>query len=81
MGIGRVATVGDNARIEPFHSLLQNNVLDSKKWESQEELRIAIVNWIEGTYHRRRRKRSLGKMTPVQYEGAHEVVDKELLVA
>ena len=81
MGIGRVATAGDNARIEPFHWLLQNNILDSKKWESQEELRIAIVNRIEETYHRRRRKCSLGKITPVQYEGAHEIVDKELLVA
>jgi transposase InsO family protein len=79
--MGRVAAAGDNARIESFHSLLQNNVLDSKKWESQEELRIAIVIWIEKTYHRRRRKRSLGKMTPVEYEAAHEMLDKELLVA
>jgi transposase InsO family protein len=78
---GRVAAAGDNARMESFHSLLQNNVLDSKKWESQEELRIAIVHWIEGTYHRRRRKRSLGKMTGVEYEVAAEAVDKELLVA
>jgi transposase InsO family protein len=37
--------------------------------------------WIEESYHRRRRKGSLGKMTPVEYEVAHEVVDKELLVA
>jgi transposase InsO family protein len=79
--MGRVAAAGDNARMESFHSLLQNNVLDSKKWESQEELRIAIVHWIERTYHRRRRKRGLGKMTPVEYEAAHEVLDKELLVA
>jgi len=79
--MGRVAAAGDNARMESFHSLLQNNVLDSKKWESQEELRIAIVHWIEGTYHRRRRKRSLGRMTPVEYEAAHEMLDKELLVA
>ena len=65
-------------RMESFHSLLQNNVLDSKEWESQEERRIAIVHWTEGTYHRRRGKRSLGKMAPVEYEVAHEVVDKEL---
>ena len=79
--MGRVGAADDNARIESFHSLLQNNVLNSKKWQSQEELRIAIVTWIEGTYHLRRRKRSLGKMTPVEYEAADEVVDKELLVA
>ncbi len=53
----------------------------SMKWQSQEELRAAIVYWIEGTYHRRRRKRSLGKMTPVEYEVVAEVLDKELLVA
>jgi transposase InsO family protein len=79
--MGRVAGAGDNAQMESFRSLLQNNVLDSKKWEPQEELRIPIVTWIEGTYHRRRRKCSLGKMTPMEYEAAHEVVDKELLVA
>jgi transposase InsO family protein len=79
--MGRVGAAGDNARIESFHSLLQNNVLDSKKWDSQEELRIAIVTWIERTYHRRRRKLGLGKMTPVEYEVAAEAVDKGLLVA
>jgi putative transposase len=78
--MGRVGAAGDNARVESFHSLPQNNVLNFKKWESQEVLRIAIVNWIEGTYHRTRRKRSLAKMTPVEYEAAHEVVEKELLV-
>jgi hypothetical protein len=40
----------------------------------------AIVHWIEKTYHRRRRKRSLGKMTPVEYEVAAEAVDKEYLL-
>ncbi len=64
-----------------FIRLKQNNVLDSKKWESKDELQIAIVHWIEGIYHRRRRKCSLGKMTLVEYEMAREVVDKELLVA
>jgi len=60
--MGRVGAAGDNARMESFHSLLQNNVLDTKKWETREELRVAIVTWIERTYHRRRRKRSLGRM-------------------
>jgi transposase InsO family protein len=64
-----------------FIHLKQNNVLDSKKWESQEVLRIAIFTWIEGIDHRRRSKRSLGKLTPVEYEVAHEVIDKELLAA
>ena len=74
--MGRVAAAGDNARMESFHSLLQNNVLDTKKWETREELRLAIVHWIERTYHRRRRKRSLGRMTPVEFEAVFQAVDE-----
>ncbi len=72
---GRVAAAGDNARMESFYSLLQNNVLDTKKWETREELRLAIVTWIERTYHRRRRKRSLGRITPVEYEAVFRAID------
>ena len=36
--MGRVGAAGDNARMESFRSLLQNNVLNLKKRESQEEL-------------------------------------------
>ena len=28
----------------------------------------STVNWIERTYHRRRRQRGLGKLTPVEFE-------------
>lgn len=79
--MGRVAAAGDNARMESFHSLLQNNVLDTKKWETREELRLAIVTWIERTYHRRRRKRSLGKMTPVEYEAVFHALNEQLVAA
>jgi hypothetical protein len=48
---------------------------------TQEALRIAIVTCIEGTFHRRRRKISLGKKTPVECKVTHEVVDQELLFA
>lgn len=49
-------------------SLLQKNVLDRQTWQSREELRIAIVTWIERTYHRRRRQRVVGRLTPVEFE-------------
>lgn len=66
--MGRVGSAGDNAAMESFFALLQKNVLDRKRWESREELRIAIVTWIERTYHRRRRQAALGRLTPVEYE-------------
>jgi transposase len=31
-------------------------------------LHIAIVTWIERTYHRRRRQAALGRLTPIEYE-------------
>ncbi|MGC4994203.1 IS3 family transposase, partial [Nocardia salmonicida] len=56
------------AAMESFFALLQKNVLDRRPWTSREELRIAIVTWIERTYHRRRRQARLGKLTPIEYE-------------
>jgi transposase InsO family protein len=54
--------------MESFFALLQKNVLDRQHWESRDQLRLAIITWIERTYHRRRRQRRLGKLTPVEYE-------------
>ncbi|BDZ61088.1 IS3 family transposase ISBli17 [Demequina sediminis] len=66
--MGRVGAAGDNTAMESFFSLLQKNVLDRRTWDTREELRIAIVTWIERTYHRRRRQAALGKLTPIEYE-------------
>lgn len=73
--MGRTGTCADNAAMESFFALLQRNVLDAKRWTSRDELRLGIVLWIERTYHRRRRQRALGKLTPVEYEAVHEVAD------
>ncbi|WP_420107686.1 IS3 family transposase [Kocuria marina] len=66
--MGRVGACGDNAAMESFFALLQKNVLDRQRWETREDLRLAIVTWIEKTYHRRRRQRRLGRLTPVEFE-------------
>jgi putative transposase len=66
--MGRVGACQDNAAMESFFSLLQKNVLDRQRWSSRDELRHAIVFWIERTYHRRRRQDRLGRLTPVEFE-------------
>jgi transposase InsO family protein len=66
--MGRVGACGDNAAMESFFALLQKNVLDRQRWATREELRLAIIIWIERTYHRRRRQPRLGRLTPVEYE-------------
>lgn len=66
--MGRVGAAGDNAAMESFFSLLQKNVLNRQHWATREDLRIAIVTWIERTYHRRRRQAALGRLTPIEFE-------------
>jgi len=66
--MGQVGSAGDNAAMESFFGLLQNNVLDRQRWATRQQLRIAIITWIERTYHRRRRQHRLGRLTPIEYE-------------
>jgi transposase InsO family protein len=70
--MGRTGTCADNAAMESFFALVQKNVLDRRRWSTREELRLAIVTWIEATYHRRRRQRALGKLTPIEFETVFE---------
>lgn len=54
--------------MESFFAQLQKNVLDRRRWATRDDLRLAIISWIERTYHRRRRRRRLGCLTPVEFE-------------
>jgi len=66
--MGRVGACADNAAMESFFSLLQKNVLNRRRWETRQQLRLAIITWIEKTYHRRRRQDRLGRLTPIEFE-------------
>ncbi|MCW2295496.1 transposase InsO family protein [Rhodococcus erythropolis] len=74
VSMGRVGACGDNATMESFFSMLQKNVLDRQRWSTREQLRLAIVTWIEKTYHRKRRQRRLGKLTPIEFETITQAV-------
>lgn len=54
--------------MESYFALPQKNVLDHTQWRTREERRIAIITWIERTYHRCRRQARLGRLTPFEYE-------------
>lgn len=69
--MGRVGSSSDNAAMESFFSLLPKNMLNTRRWNTGEELRLAIVTWIEKKYNRRRRQRGLGMLTPVEFETTH----------
>jgi len=66
--MGSIGACGDNAALESFFALQQKNVLDRQRWATWEELRLEIITFIEATYHRRRRQRRLGRLTPIEFE-------------
>jgi putative transposase len=66
--MGRVGACADNAAMESFFALLQKNVLNRRRWQTRQQLRLAIITWIENTYHRRRRQDTLGRLTPIEFE-------------
>ena len=65
---GRICSAGDNAAMESFWSLLQTNVLNQRRWRTRQEVRLAMVVWIERKHHRQRPQDSLGGLTPIDYE-------------
>jgi transposase InsO family protein len=66
--MGRVASSVDNTMIESFWSTMQRELLDTRSWDSTEQLSAAIFEWIEGWYNPRRRHTSLGMLSPAQFE-------------
>lgn len=71
--MGRVASAADNAAMESFWSLLQKNVLNQqRRWETRQDLRLAIVTWVERRYHRQREQDGLGGLTPIEFETTME---------
>jgi len=69
--MGRVASSVDNTMIESFWSTMQRELLDNRRWDSQQQLASAIFEWIEAWYNPRRRHTSLGMLSPHEFETLH----------
>jgi putative transposase len=77
--MGRVASSVDNSMIESFWSTLQRELLDTRSWDSPQQLGSAIFEWIEAWYNPRRRHTSLGMLAPVEYEHQHRLSQQQSL--
>jgi putative transposase len=69
--MGSVGDAYDNAMAESFFATLERELLNRRRFHSQAEAKMAVFEWIEGWYNRRRRHSSLGYRSPVNYERAH----------
>ena len=73
--MGRVASSVDNTMMESFWSTMQRELLDTRRWATQDELASAIFEWIEAWYNPRRRHTSLGMLAPHEFETLHTAAD------
>jgi putative transposase len=72
--VGSMGSVGDcydNAMMESFWGTMQLELLDSKTWETREELANAMFEWIECWYNTKRRHSGIGMHSPATFEALH----------
>jgi putative transposase len=75
--MGTVGDCYDNAMMESFWGTLQLELLDSKTWQTRDELANAIFEWIECWYNPNRRHSSIGMHSPITFETLHTGPDQD----
>jgi len=58
----------DNASIESFHSILKKEFVNHERFETYEEAKLALFDYIEGFYNRKRIHGSIDYLTPHELE-------------
>jgi len=58
----------DNAACESFLSTIKNELLNRRRWQSRDQARLAVFQYIETFYNPRRRHSALGYCSPIEFE-------------
>ena len=69
--MGSVGDCYDNAMCESFFATLECELLDRSRFANQDAARIAVFDYIEGWYNRRRRHSGIGYLSPIVFERKH----------
>ena len=75
--LGSIGDCFDNAMMESFWGTMQLELLDSRTWETREELANAIFEWIECWYNPKRRHSGIDMHSPVTFEALHIESDQD----
>lgn len=70
--MGSVGDCFDNALCESFFATLECELLERRRFKTQEEARSAVFEFLEGWYNRHRRHSALGYLSPVEFERCAE---------
>jgi putative transposase len=66
--VGRTAVCWDNAAAESFWATLKVEFYERYLWPTKLAAKLAVGDWIERVYNRRRRHSALGMISPVGFE-------------
>jgi putative transposase len=66
--MSRLGDCWDNAVVESFFATLKTELARDAKWKTRGEARLAVIDYIEVWYNRKRRHQTLGYLTPARYE-------------
>ena len=72
--LGSMGSIGDcydNSVVESFFGTLQLELLDEQRWDTRQQLVLAIFDWIECWYNPRRRHSYCDRLSPADYEHRH----------
>ena len=72
--MGTVGDAYDNAMAESFFATVEREVLHRRRFRSQAEAKMALFEWIEGSYNPRRRHSALGQISPINFEEKRKTI-------
>ena len=72
--MGSVGNAYDNALGASFFATLECELLDRRRFPTQAEARLAVLDFIEGWYTPHRRHSGLDSESPISYAQQHPVV-------
>jgi putative transposase len=68
VSMGAKASCFDNAVLESFHATIKKDLIHRRSWPTKPEARVAVFEYIESFYNRRRRHSTLGYLSPADFE-------------
>ena len=68
VSMSRTGDCYDNAAMESFFSTLKGECVDRQKFQTRQEARLVIFEYVECFYNRERRHSTLNYLSPVAYE-------------
>jgi putative transposase len=68
VSMGAKGSCFDNAVLESFHATIKKDLIHRRSWPNKADARVAVFEYIEAFYNRRRRHSTLGYLSPADFE-------------